>query len=254
MSRTVTPGSVDVLPGQDTLLACWNTLARLSKSARLIRSSTAPAAVFPAWAPLNNAILLDPDDSEGRTIAARDLARVYADAGVDAWALWVPSHTADLDAPDVVREVGVLKRDTTTLVMQATLSPHLRRHDRAVPTSIATATRAAGDEAVPAADLGEPDGLPGLSAWVIMDGQVTVAGAWSFLHGTDCGIYTVGTVPEFRRRGFARSLAEHALADARRQGAQTATLQSTRMAQQLYESLGFQAAGRYEEWISSGGQ
>ena len=31
-------------------------------------------------------------------------------------------------------------------------------------------------------------------------------------------------------------------------GARTATLQSTRMGQPLYESLGFQPAGRYEEW------
>jgi hypothetical protein len=42
----------------------------------------------------------------------------------------------------------------------------------------------------------------------------------------------------------------HVLADACHHGARTASLQSTRMGQPLYESLGFAAVGRYEEWIS----
>jgi len=57
-------------------------------------------------------------------------------------------------------------------------------------------------------------------------------------------------VPEKRRRGLARRLVEHVLADASRRGARTATLQSTRMAQNLYRSLGFEPARRYEEWLS----
>jgi predicted acetyltransferase len=77
-----------------------------------------------------------------------------------------------------------------------------------------------------------------------------VAATWSFVEGADCGLYTVGTVPAMRRRGFARALVEHVLADAQRAGARTATLQSTRMGQPLYESLGFEPVGRYEEWIS----
>ncbi len=39
------------------------------------------------------------------------------------------------------------------------------------------------------------------------------------------------------------------LAGAQAQGAQSASLQSTRTGQPLYESLGFTAAGRYEEWL-----
>jgi ribosomal protein S18 acetylase RimI-like enzyme len=81
-------------------------------------------------------------------------------------------------------------------------------------------------------------------------GDMAVSCAWSFLHETDCGIFTVGTLPGWRRRGLARSLVEHVLADASQRGARTATLQSTRMGQPLYESLGFEAVGRYEEWVS----
>ena len=90
--------------------------------------------------------------------------------------------------------------------------------------------------------------MPNLDGWVLIHDQVAVAGAWSFLHDSDCGIYAVGTVPRWRRQGFARALVEHVLAEAQLLGARTATLQSTRMGQPLYESLGFQPAGRYEEW------
>jgi ribosomal protein S18 acetylase RimI-like enzyme len=85
---------------------------------------------------------------------------------------------------------------------------------------------------------------------VLLQDDVAVAGTWSFLHERDCGIYSVGTLPQWRRRGLARSLMEHVLADAHSRGALTATLQSTRMAQRLYESLGFEPAGRYEEWVA----
>ena len=111
------------LPGQETLLACWSALAQLSPGARLMRSSAAAAAVFPSWAPLNNAILLTADDGASAAAASCLLTSVYADAGVGVWALWTPSRVTDLDAPAEVRAVGGFKRDTTTLVMQATLPP-----------------------------------------------------------------------------------------------------------------------------------
>jgi GNAT superfamily N-acetyltransferase len=241
-------GDVLVLPGQETLIASWEALARLSPGARLIRSTTAVAAVFPSWAPLNNALMLTAPEGDPAAAAAWSTI-LYAQVDVDAWAFWIPSRTTDLDAPDDVREVGEFKRDTTTLVMQATLSPGLQAHDGVVQTSIAAATRAAGDEAVPVSDLGTPERVPGLTAWVMVRDRVAVAGAWSFLHGTDCGIYAVGTMPGWRRQGLARALVEHVLRDARQRGARTATLQSTRMGQPLYESLGFEPAGRYEEWI-----
>jgi len=237
------------MPGQETLVACWSALAQMSPGARLIRSSTTIAAVFPAWAPLNNAIMLSARDGAAVTTAASQLTSVYANAGVDEWALWVPSRATDLDDPDDVREVAGLERDTTTLVMQATLTQRSRLHDGVVRTSIAAATRAAS-EAVPIRELGEPDQLPGLAGWVMAQGDMAVSCAWSFLHETDCGIFTVGTLPGWRRRGLARSLVEHVLADASQRGARTATLQSTRMGQPLYESLGFEAVGRYEEWVS----
>jgi len=241
------------LPGQDTLLACWTALSRISPNARLIHSDSAVAAVFPEWLPLNNAILLDAPSDDARAEAASRLAGVYSAARVDAWALWVSGGATDLNAPDCVHRVGGLTRDTTTLVMQANLIGGLRSHQDVVRASIAAATLAAGDEEVPIGELGEPETEPGLAAWVMLRGHVAVAGAWSFQHGDDCGIYTVGTMPQWRRRGLARLLVEHVLADAQQRGARTASLQSTPMGQHLYESLGFRPFGRYEEWLSPAG-
>jgi len=239
------------LPGQETLVASWNALAELSPGARLIRSPGTVAAVFPSWLPLNNAIVVAAGDGTEVAAEARPLRSIYADAGVSTWALWIPSSARDLDAPDTVRDIAGFTRDTTTLVMQATVRPGLRRHAGVVRASVAAATRAAGDEPVPLAELGEPDDAVGLAAWAMVQDGMAVAGAWGLLHDGDCGIYTVGTLPAWRRRGLARALTEHILADAHRHGARTATLQSTPMAQRLYESLGFTPMGRYEEWIAT---
>jgi len=83
---------------------------------------------------------------------------------------------------------------------------------------------------------------------MVRDG-LAVAGAWSLIEDTDCGIYAVATVPEWRRRGVARALMQGVLGDAYRRGARTATLQSTPMGVPLYTSMGFTPVGRYEEWV-----
>ena len=240
------------LPGQATLLECWRALARLSPGAEVRPAPGTVAAVFPSWAPLNNAIVLDMGDGDGGAeLAATTASSLYRSAGVQDWALWVPSPVPDLDGPDALTAVGDLARDTTTLVMHAALPATLRPHDDVVETSIASLERVSEDEPLRAADLGPPDGQPGLSAWVMVQDGTAVATTWSFLHGADCGIYAVETLASHRRRGLARALVEHVLHHAAGQGARTASLQSTAMGRSLYEGLGFQAAGRYEEWVAT---
>ena len=236
------------LRGQDALVASWQALARLSPQARIVRTQSAVAAVFPSWVPLNNAIVLDEPSSLTAAAAAAELKTLYDSAGVATWALWLPSAAADLGAPDGVTVVGGMKRDTTTLVMELTLADARRVPDGVVRTSIEVAGRA-GDEPVPAVDLPPPDDGTGLDAWVMVRDGVAVAGAWSVIEGPDCGVYAVGTVPDWRRRGLARGLMQAVLGDAYRRGARTATLQSTPMGVPLYRSLGFEPVGRYDEWV-----
>lgn len=235
------------LPGQQTLMECWRALAQLSPGARIVETPEALAAVFPDWVPLNNAIVVG--DGDLATTAAAT-ASLYDEAGVPQWALWVPSRTADLHGPDTVPEVAALKRDTTTLVMHADLPDGLRAHDAVVETSIASLERVSDDPLLPTSQLGAPDGVPGLSAWVIVQDGSAVATTWSFVHRGDCGIYAVETLPAWRRRGLARALVEHVLLRAADQGARTMSLQSTEMGRPLYEAMGFRPAGRYEEWVS----
>ncbi len=241
------PDRLSALPGEDTLLASWAALARTSPGARLVRSATSVAAVFPAWEPLNNAIVLG--DGATASAVAAEVGGVFAGAGVGRWALWLRGRATDWDTPDEVRAVTRLERDTTTLVMRARLGPGPATTEGVVPASVAAASRA-GDEPVPVADLGEPETVPGLAAWVLVRGELAVASVWTYRHGTDCGVYAVGTAPAWRRQGLATALVRHVLADAERTGARTASLQSTYLATGLYESLGFVAVGRYEEWIS----
>jgi ribosomal protein S18 acetylase RimI-like enzyme len=239
--------AIETLTGEETLIACWSALAGLSPNARVTRSPTATVAVFPSWTPMNNAIVADNHDA---VATASELRGVYANAGVGVWALWLPSAARDFDAADEIHEVGTLERDTTTLVMRAVLSQHSRLHEGVARISLSALDRIANDEPVPVNELGEPELVPGLSMWAMIRDDVAVACVYTFIHGDDCGVYAVATLPAWRRRGFARSLLEHVLTDAAQRGARTASLQSTRIGQPLYLSLGFEPVGRYEEWIS----
>lgn len=56
------------------------------------------------------------------------------------------------------------------------------------------------------------------------------------------------TDPEYRRRGLARILMEHALAFLDARGVRCAKLDATSMGQPLYEQLGFRAERAIERW------
>lgn len=237
------------LPGELTLVGSWRALARESRGAHLTCTRVGFAAVFPHWAPLNNAVLRDPATRASASAAVVELQARYADAGVQSWALWLPSPATTFEAPDSVAAVEGMTRDTTTLVMTLDLPDGLPSDPAVVRTTVPAATRAT-EEPVPVDQLlSPPDAVDAVQGWVLTYDEVAIAGAWTYRNGTDVGIYAVGTTPDRRRRGHARTLMLHVLAEARRHGARTASLQSTHMGRRLYESLGFRAVGRYEEWV-----
>ncbi len=236
------------LPGQSTLLGAWQALAATSAGARLVHTSTAVSAVFPRWAPLNNAILRDGPSAESASVAAAQLSALYDGAGVASWALWVPSNANDFHTPDVVRAVPGMSRDTTTLVMTRPLAPGLPADSRVRRTTIEAAIRA-GDEPVPLAELPDDDAGSDVEAWALVVERRAVASALTHVNGRDVGVYAMATAPGWRRRGLARALMCHVLAHAHHRGARTASLQSTPMGEHLYRSLGFGPVGRFEEWV-----
>ena len=60
------------------------------------------------------------------------------------------------------------------------------------------------------------------------------------------------TKPEYRGRGFARTLVTHAIKSADCMGIKTVKLDATEQGQHLYKSLGFQAEGLVERWSRAG--
>jgi predicted GNAT family acetyltransferase len=80
-------------------------------------------------------------------------------------------------------------------------------------------------------------------------GLESVSTAMAFDCGDDCGIFNVGTLDGYRRRGFGTALTVTQLYDARARGCRTASLQSTLMAERIYAAVGFRDHGRFLEYV-----
>ena len=80
------------------------------------------------------------------------------------------------------------------------------------------------------------------------DGEL-VAAALAYDFADDCGIYNVGTVEMARRRGLGTALTAAQVYAARARGRQTASLQSTPMAERVYAAVGFRDLGRILEYV-----
>ena len=60
------------------------------------------------------------------------------------------------------------------------------------------------------------------------------------------------THPDYRRRGFARQLVQHAIEQAGQLGIPTVKLDATESGRPLYEALGFRAEQPVERWVREG--
>lgn len=65
------------------------------------------------------------------------------------------------------------------------------------------------------------------------------------------GVYSIGVLEEFRRRGFGRRMTEEALVAGRTAGCHRAVLQPSDMAYPLYEQLGFERIATYHHFAST---
>ena len=83
--------------------------------------------------------------------------------------------------------------------------------------------------------------------------RVWVASPWlvalAFDHGGDCGIFNVTTLEHARRRGLGTALVALQMHDALERGCETASLQSTPMAERVYAAVGFRDLGRILEYV-----
>jgi GNAT superfamily N-acetyltransferase len=235
------------LRGTGTLVASWEAYARGAAGAAVQRTPGVASAVFPhepERSIYNNALLERDLAAAERADALDAMETAYADAGVTRFAAWV--HESDM-AMRVALERRGYTLDVSTRAMGMALN------DIRLPR--------------PELELGSPDWFeylrllelpPGLlcgadhTAFHLVVARLSgenVATALAFDHGTDCGIYNVATVEHTRRRGLGTALTVLQLHDALARGCQTASLQSTPMAERVYAAAGFRDLGRILEYV-----
>jgi ribosomal protein S18 acetylase RimI-like enzyme len=100
----------------------------------------------------------------------------------------------------------------------------------------------------------EPLWTDPMYGWVgYLEGQAVTLAAVVIAAGA-AGVYSVGTLPAFQRRGYAEAVVRHALAEVRpRVGSDVTVLQSTSMGMKLYTRMGYRPVTRfgvymYENW------
>jgi len=233
--------------GRDTLVASWEAYAGMASGAVVHRMPGVAAAVFPRGlerAVYNNALLARDLTAGARAGALDAMERTYSAAGVTRFAAWV--HESDeamrrdverrgyvLDT--LTRAMGMVLADARLLVPEIDLGPpdwaeHLRIV--AVPPGFLSGARRLAFHVLVARFGGE---------------NVATAIAFDF-HG-DCGIYNVGTLEPARRRGLGTGLTRVHLQRALARGCETASVQSTEMAEGVYASVGFRDLGRILEYV-----
>jgi ribosomal protein S18 acetylase RimI-like enzyme len=236
--------------GRATLIASWEAYARGATDATVLCEPGVHCAVFP-YPPerdvYNNAVLQRDLTAAERTIALDAMGVAYASAGVSRFAVWV--HETDAVMCEEVERRGY-RFDSSTRAMGMSLS------DLCLPR--------------PEIELGALDWsgylrLVGLPADFLrgadhaafhltvarLNGE-DVAAALAFDHDGDCGIYNVETLQHARGRGLGTALTALLLHDAHDRGCQTASLQSTPMAERLYAAIGFRDLGRIMEYEAVG--
>jgi ribosomal protein S18 acetylase RimI-like enzyme len=234
--------------GGATMLASWAEYARGSVAAALHHLPGVTAAVFtrePEGDVYNNALLAPGLHEAARVGAVDAMEGAYAEAGVGSFAAWALEDDSDMLQ---VLECRGYVLDTSTLAMGMALADPARPP---VPSGV---------ELGPAtwAEYLEFDGLPArflqaadhaaLHVLVAREEGPILAAALAYDFEGDCGIYNVGTRETARRRGLGTAVTAAQVHAARDRGCTTASLQSTKMGEGVYRSIGFRPLRRILEY------
>jgi GNAT superfamily N-acetyltransferase len=76
-------------------------------------------------------------------------------------------------------------------------------------------------------------------AYVAYSNNIPIATALSYYEAGVAGLYSITTLPEFRRRGIGKFLTLLLLEDAKKEGYEIVVLQSSTMGKGIYERIGF---------------
>lgn len=179
--------------------------------------------------------------------------QAYAEAGVNAWTVWVPEADAEIAAG---LERAGHKLDATPRYMGMELSelreperdPGLEIREREDYERMAQLNEIA--YGYPPGDFGAVADatMAGLRIYFgVVDGaEAATCATWA--HGDDAAVLWVAVAPEGRGRGVSGRLMASALVDARERGLKTTTLQSTKLGYPVYERLGYRDFGEAQMW------
>lgn len=218
----------------------------------LIRREGLLASVVPAspQRSLFNSVYYDDPAALAAEVDA--LEQAYDSHGVRAWAVWVPDDDRDSARLLGARGHALDAAPRAMAMALEDLGPELP-----TPKGVAAgpieprACAALNDRAYGLGDDGFRAGLSGETAirWHgAFEEEVAIGCAGAIAVGDDCCITGVATLPEHRGRGIASWLLSHALAEARREGLTSASLQATKAGAPLYERIGFRDLGFIEMW------
>jgi GNAT superfamily N-acetyltransferase len=235
------------LRGSETLLASWEAYACGAAGAAVKRFPGVAAAVFPAEPEgvfYNNALLQRDLGAGERSEALDAMEAAYTAAGISRFAAWV--HESDPTMRGELERRGYTL-DTTTRAMGMALDD-IRLPRPGIELGPADWLEYLSMEGLPPDFLAAADHAAFHLLAARADGQL-VAAALAYDFGDDCGIYNVGTVERVRRRGLGTALTTAQVHDARARGCQSASLQSTQMAERVYAAVGFRDLGRILEYV-----
>lgn len=189
----------------------------------------------------------------GALIAGYDeIEQAYADAGIEAWLVWVPDgdtgvaaalaergHVLDSDPEAMVLDLDDVKRPAEPSGFTRAVDPvelaRLNDHAYGMRSAFARA-------------LAQLEGGGGLYFYGAEDGEGLASGLVTFDYEDDCSVWLVATCESARGRGLASALMAHALADARERGRTTSTLQASDLGRPVYERLGYRSLGEIQLW------
>jgi ribosomal protein S18 acetylase RimI-like enzyme len=233
------------------MLPFWRVLAE-STGGRLWEGDGVSAAIVPGSPKRSffNSVLYE--DPESVVASIGELERVYAEAGVEAWTVWVPK--ADTGVAAALETAGH-RLDATPRAMAMPIGdlrtpepdPELEIREEPDYELVSSLNEVAYGFAPGEFPVMRGD-LSALRTYLGEVGGETVACAGAFTEGSDCEIVFVAVLPEGRGRGISGRLTARALADAMERGLETTTLQATKLGYPVYVKLGYGDYGELQMW------
>lgn len=219
-------------------------MAEASPGARLFERDGVSAIAAPACPDRSVVNSVSYADTDALITDLADLERFYDECGVVAWTVWTPEFDTDAIAA-LRRGGGVLDGDPSAMSLDLSRWDPVEIGDLEWDGSLSPADLGRVNDAAygltPEAGLARglttaPERFRLLRA-LVGDEPACVLG--TIETGSDLGFYFVATDPAHRGRGLCPRLMAVALADAKRRGLETSSLQASKMGEPVYRRLGF---------------